>query len=68
MNRKKIYALLAMTVVLSGCAPKIERVPVIECVGSIITYDRLVDTLETIRQVKAHNAKLRLCRESTSAM
>lgn len=67
MNQKKIYALLAMTAVLSGCSAKVEYVPVVECVGSVITYDRLTDTLETIRQVKAHNAKLRSCRESTSA-
>lgn len=66
MKQRKIYALLATIAVLSGCVSKeIVTVPVIECVGKVITYDRLTDTLETIRQIKAHNAKLRLCREST---
>jgi len=66
MKQKMIYALLVLTVALSGCAKEVVTVPVVECVGKIITYDRLTDTLETIRQIKAHNAKLRLCRESTA--
>lgn len=56
--------LLISTVVLSGCVTKevLRPYPVPACnLFSYITYDRLKDTTETIRGVKAHNATLEAC-------
>ena len=63
MLPKKKFAVPILILVLSGCTVT-EYIKVPTC-SNMISYDRLNDTVETIRNIKTHNAGVKACREIT---